>query len=263
MAYRDDFTSPDLPTLEEIRASVDAAADFLRARWDDFLALSPRIIDLQHRAAVLAASARTAGDDYLADQARAVIDNLAGLQRLHDGAVNRMRDIASFVGLAGAWGIVGAGLGAIPLAQVSVVTGLALLVVWFFRAFEAESRKLDLIEEGVLTPEQAAALNVGPAPAGVLGGLSRVGWVLVAGLAAWALLEYSRRRPFRDNPDLAVWRPNPPEPFADNVFGVWYEHHEDGEYYFHEFQDGVEMEANPDGSVTIFHPHKPVWRDFA
>jgi len=69
------------------------------------------------------------------------------------------------------------GLGIVfTAAQVTIITGLALTVLWFFRAFAAEERKLDMIEAGTLTPEQAAAISasVGAGPGQVLGQLGGV-----------------------------------------------------------------------------------------
>lgn len=58
---------------------------------------------------------------------------------------------------------------------------------------------------------------------------------------------------------------NPPragEIFSLHVHAITYTHKGDGLDYKHEFAGGVHMRANRDGSITLYHPDKPIWRDF-
>lgn len=261
--------------LSGIGDNAQEAVQYLRDRWAAFEGLYQRIIDAQHRAAVAAQNADLAGDQESAAEARQVVKNLAELQRKHDAAVRTMAGVADVVGLSGY------GLGALGVvftaAQLTVITGLALTVAWFFRAYAAEARKLDMIEAGTLTPEQAVALDqsVGVAPGAVLGQVGNV-----AKLALWAGLAFLGLRVFetyaslapkgrrtRRNPPLMVFDRNPPddggEVFGEQVYGVWYRHAEDGGNWFHEFGPGVEMSALPDGSVGISHSGgRRVWEEF-
>lgn len=70
-----------------------------------------------------------------------------------------------------------------------------------------------------------------------------------------------RRR--KKNPVLAVMgNPGKKSLFSRDVHSIAYTHTDDGENYVHEFAGGVCMQANRDGSITIFHPDKSIWRDF-
>lgn len=239
---------------------VENAIAYLQAKWHQFLELSPSIIDLQHRAAVIAAEAQQEGDATTHDQAKAVVTALAKLQTAHDWVLNKIEAVRDVVGLSG-WGTAPTQLGAIPIAQVTIITTVALVVVWFFRAFAAEERKLDLIEAGVLTPEEAAALDAGPMPGNVLGSVAEIGKVLLVGFALW--LAYRAWEGYRSNPTLQVFDVNPPEAFGEEVYAVWYRHADDGNPYVHEFGRDVEMTALEDGSVLFEHRRGlPLWRDF-
>ena len=265
--------------LGGIGDNVQEAVTYLRKKWSDFVGLYRRIIDAQHRAAVAARDADMRGYPDAAAEARQIVRNLADLQRRHDAVVRAMEPVADVVGLSGY-----RGLGIVfSAAQITVITGLALTVAWFFRAYAAEARKLDMIEAGTLTPEQAAALeqSVGAAPGAVLAGLGNVAQLLLwGGLAFAALRAYeafqgrpkrARSRRTRRNPPLLVFDRNPPdeqlpedgEVFGEQVYGVWYRHADDGGNWFHEFGPGVEMAALPDGSVALSHrAGRRVWEEF-
>lgn len=259
--------------LSGIGDSVQEAVTYLRAQWARFVGLYRNIIDAQHRAAVAAQAAELAGDQEGADQARQVVRNLAELQKKHDAAVRTMDSVADLVGLSGY-----RGLGVVfTAAQITIITGLALTVAWFFRAYAAEARKLDMIEAGTLTAEQAAALNasVGAAPGDVLGSVRKLAtFAMLAGVAFLGLRAFEAytsiapRRRARRNPPLVVFDRNPPtddgpEVFGEQVYGVWYRHADGGGDWFHEFGPGVEMIANPDGTVSIEHAGgRRVWEEF-
>lgn len=65
----------------------------------------------------------------------------------------------------------------------------------------------------------------------------------------------------KKNPVLAVMG-NPGKLFSRNVHSIAYTHTDDGEDYIHEFAGGVQMRANGDGSIAVFHPKKSIWREF-
>ncbi|MGE0347380.1 MAG: hypothetical protein AB7N73_14990 [Gemmatimonadales bacterium] len=252
--------------LESVSSSVESAVDYLRGQWDRFVNLSPDIIDLQHRAAVAAYHAEQAGDLERADQARAIIRALGALNVKHGEALEAMNAVRQYVGL-GSY----VGLGAIPAAQVTALTALAAVVAWAFRAYAAEERKLELIESGVVTPEQLALLDPGPAPvlsqATALAKLLLVGFGLFLGFrlleSSGVLGRIGRARP-RRNPPLIVFDSNPPGgKIGEEVLAVWYEHAEDGRPYVHEFGPDVELYAEPDGGVRLEHRRgRELWADF-
>ena len=251
--------------LEETLSREGPARAYIREKWAEFLGLGPRIIDMQHRAALAAGAARERGDTQSYEQARDVIRKLGALHVAHGKAIDsyNLEGVGEALGLAGYQG-----LGAVPVVGALVFSSLALVVLWAFRSLEAESRKLDLIEAGILTPAEAAALDPGPAPGQLLGGLTELGK-----LALWAALAYfafqiatqfgPKRRAARRNPPLEVWHTNPPGVIGDEVYDVRYRHSDDGEDYVHEFGPGVELEGLDDGDVVLHQRDGlPIWEDF-
>lgn len=263
-----DATAADSGLEQTLGTNEFAAKAYIRDRWSDFLHLSPKIIDLQHRAALLAGRFREAGDTVREAQAKDVISALGKLNVAHGKAV----DMFHLEGIGEALGLSGyRGLGALPvIAGAIAFSSLALLVLWAFRSYDAQSRKLDLIEAGVLTPAEAAALDPGPAPTAFLGGVTEIGklllWGALAYLALQALQTWSSTRPrgrARRNPPLEVWHTNPPGVIGTRVWDLRYRHAEDGLDYVHDFGPGVELEALDDGSVILRHAGGlPLWDDF-
>lgn len=50
--------------------------------------------------------------------------------------------------------------------------------------------------------------------------------------------------------------------FSKDVHRVEYEHAETGEQLYHDFEEGVVMEAMPDGSIMLYHPkRRTLWKD--
>lgn len=69
----------------------------------------------------------------------------------------------------------------------------------------------------------------------------------------------------KKNPALALIVPNPPHSsdWSDRVYAIQYKHKQDGDDYEHEFQRGVCLRANTDGSVTLYRRDgRPVWEEF-
>lgn len=237
-----------------LRDNVYAARAFLRERWADFLNLGPRIVDLQHRAALVAQEAGERGDLEAKAQAQDVIRALGKLNVAHGKAVDtyELERVGEFVGL-----------GAVPIVPAAVVTSLALVVVWAFRSYEVQERKLDMIEAGYDAAAVAAVGDAGPSPTAFLGGVGELGKLLLWGAVAWLAVQAFQASKWADNPPLEVWHLNPPGTFGEEVYDVRYRHLEDGLNYIHEFGPGVELEALPDGSVRLYHARGlPLWEDF-
>lgn len=249
--------------LRETLGREGPARAYLRDRWAAFLNLGPRIVDLQHRAALEAGRCRERGDMECHAEAQQVIRDLGALNVRHGEVVDRfhLERMGEALGLAGYYG----GLGAwfVPAAAFSSV---ALVALWAFRAYELNERKLELIERGVLTPAEAAALDPGPAPGSFLGDLEGLGKLVLAGVVVWLAVQafgmYQAGRSARPNP-LEVWRVNPPGTMSRRVYDVRYRHLEDGEDYVHDFGPDVELEALDDGTVLLSHSEGlPLWADF-
>lgn len=245
--------------IDRLGSNVDAAIAYLREQWDRFVTMSSSIIDLQHEAAELAYRYKQAGDLERQAQAQAVIRKLGELNQLHNKLVGRMVQVADVVGVGlGSY----TGLGAIPVVQVTIITGLAAGVAWFFRAASLEQQKLDMLRAGH-DPAEIAAMDSGPAPliAGV-GGIVRWAVLGVALWAAYRLVQESGGLPQR-NPPLVVYDTNPPGGvIGDETLAVWYRHAEDGGLYVHEFGPDVELVARDDGTVCLEHADVPLWQDY-
>lgn len=226
------------------------AAEYVRERWHAFLALEPRIVDMQHRAALAAQSYAQRGNTELANAAKALIRELGNLNLLHGKIVDRFRDLAPYVGL---------GAVQIPVVLATAFSTAAIVLLWYFRKYAIQEQALEALEAGTLSEAGFLQMNqeLGPSPL-------REGMDL-AKLALWAFVGWLALQAFtvgfRRNPPLVVFG-NPPELISADALDISYIHADDGNPYVHEFEGGVELEALPDGTVLISHPNKPVWRDF-
>lgn len=253
-------TLGQLPAEPTRDMTDEEARSWLARRWAAFLDLSRQIVDLQHRAALAARSARERGDLESADAARALIATLGELNQWHNAIVYR----ADQLGLN-----VEPTLGAPPLALLGV-TALALVVAWFFRRYDAQERALEAIEAGTLSVDEYLQLDraVGSAPGIGFDWGTLAKWAALA-LGAYMIYHYVRAReiPFL-NPPLVTYEANPAgRLMSRDVVGIWYRHEEDGELYEHRFNrslfgNGVHMEARPGGDLRLYHRSKPLWREF-
>lgn len=223
-------------------------AGFIRDVWTAYLELWPKILGLQHRAAELAAT--TPAGSPVRETAREVVDGAAHLSRVHTWTVRKVEEYSGYLGL-----------GAVQVAPAAVVVaGLALVVLWSFRRYDALEATLEAVRTGAVTPQEAEELldAAGPMPdVGVLGGAG-IGAALGIAATVAALVYLSRRR--RPNPDLVTLGLNPP--WSSNVLELDYVHEANGYPYTHEFGPGVHMEGLEDGSVRLWHEDKPLWKDF-
>lgn len=259
------YESDDTGLEQTLRDNVDAAKAYLRDRWADFLNLSPRIIDLQHRAAEAAYRAGQAGEPDRKAALQDIIRALGELNVAHGKAVDmfHLEAIGDKLGLSG-YEPRPAGLGALPIAGLvglSAFSTLALIVLWAFRSYEIQERKLDMLESGYSVEAIAAVGDPGPSPIGFFGALGDIGKLVLWGGLAWLALQAFQT--WRANPPLEVWHANPPETFGRRVYDITYRHDDDGLDYIHEFGPSVALEALDDGSVRLYHVDgRPLWADF-
>lgn len=239
---------------------VSEAAEYVAERWQDFLGLERRIVDMQHRAALAAQHYRETGQPTQEAAAKALIRTLGELNILHGKLVDKFQALAPYVGL---------GAVAVPVAIAAGFSALAVAVLWFFRKVDLQEQLLAQLEAGTLTEagylQAQAALGTMPGPLGetLTAGAGVLKW-LVAGLVVFALLEGLKTyRGLSANPPLVVFNSNPPGIMSERVWSLAYRHTDDGQDYIHEFGPGVEMEALEDGSVLVRHRRgRPLWRDF-
>lgn len=226
---------------------------YIESVWGSYLALWPKILDAMHEAAELKATTPAGSLDH--EAAGAALENLRRLAKLHTATVRKVEELGEYVTLGGA------GLGAVPVAVLAAFSALAAVIAWSFRQYEAQRQVLDMIAAGTLTPDEAVRLQeAGPEPpTAVLGGLG----IGVGGLALLALAAFLILNRWRDNPDLLVFHENPPDGvWSHRVYEVRYRHDDNRENYKHTFRPGVRLQGLPDGSVRLYHPSRPLWRDF-
>lgn len=156
--------------LAEAEQTDTEAERYLFDVADDFRGLNRRIIDMQHRAALVAGRAREAGRlaDY--ENAKQLILDLGDLNQRYGRAQETWTLVKTWV----------PGLGAIPVFLLAIVTGLAAYVAAIFRQAALESQRLELLEQGVLTPAELAAIQ-----GGGVGQLAQLAPLAVAGALAW------------------------------------------------------------------------------
>mgnify|MGYP001056942834 CR=1 FL=1 len=251
-----DYSAPDSTLTVEDPADGTIwsnAAEYVKARWNDFLALESRIVDLQHRAALAAQTYTAQGKTELANAAKALIRELGELNQLHGKIVDRFRELAPYVGL---------GAVQIPVILATAFSTAAIVLLWYFRKFDIQEKALEALEAGTLSEQAFMDMNAAVGPSPLREGMN------LAKLALWAFLGWLAFQMFntaapalRRTPPLVVFG-NPPELISGDALEIAYIHADDGQPYIHEFEGNVEIEALPDGSVLISHPTKPVWRDF-
>lgn len=274
--YVSGWTGEGAPTgLGESDGTVlSDAAEWIRDRWSAWLALEPAILDLQHRAAVVAANANQAGDAETYTQAREIILDLGKLGQLHLSISDKVRSLGSWLGLdslegygGGAPGTVGAI--PVPVALATTFAALALVMGWLMSRVELQRSLVAGLEDGTLTREDLEALAEQPPATDVLSrgvDLARLGlWAFLA-FVAWKLA--SEVGGWRDNPDLLIFEPNPGdgaggELIGERVHALSYRHAEDGGPYVHDFGPEVELYGLEDGTVQLRHRRgRRLWRDF-
>ena len=182
------------PGLGAVGDDVEAAKNYLRSKWAEFLAMGPAIIDMQHRAALVAGAARERGDAAGEAAAKTEILELGELNQAHSWAVHtyNLENVGERLGLGAFPVLVAAG----GLAFV----GLAGVVAWAFTALAYSSRKLDMIEAGTLTPAQAAALNPGPIPGNILGQAGGLATLALWGIGLWLAFQVFTAYKLTQNP---------------------------------------------------------------
>lgn len=130
---------------------VAEAAAILQAAGPKLPQLGLRLQRLQHRAAVVVGQARAAGNRALESQARALLDQLQAITYTYNDAMYKWDRLTAMV----------PGLGAIviPVAAAAMAVSLAWVLVSVFRKSTAAELKLELIEQGRLTADEAAAID--------------------------------------------------------------------------------------------------------
>ena len=173
--------------------TAEGAANWVRQKARDFEALGPRILDLQHRAAVYANEAREAGEAEEAARARELVEHIGRLLRAHQGVANKLIVLAGTIPGLTSPATLGLVPIVIPLAMAGAVIALAGAMALIFRRVTAEERAVALLEQGKITAEEAIELAGSlEGGGGLLDGLLGIPrWLMLAAGAyvVWRLVD--------------------------------------------------------------------------
>jgi len=164
---------------------AQAAADWIHANYARFMSLGARISNMRARTAAVQDAANVGGARDTLDAADELQRSLGALYARWRWTADRVRWVADR--------IPGVGLGwIIPVAVSAVAIAVAGVAALLMRQADNAEEALRLLEEGVLTPEQARAigLDLGGSPLFSFG--AGAGTALVAGAALYFWL--GRRR---------------------------------------------------------------------
>lgn len=191
MAYRAGLRVATLGAGEPVTSSaeedgpIQEAVQWIHEHYFHFMELGARIRTLQSRAAAVLADAQRQLDPDRQDAAGEVSSGLEALMRHWADFAGRMRWIVER--------IPGLGLGSwiIPVAVSAVALFVAGGAAIIMRHADQAERALDLLEQGVLSPEEAHLLGLDLSGPSLFGFSAGAGTALVAGGVLWWML---RRR---------------------------------------------------------------------
>ena len=158
------------------------AYDYLRRKLEEFYTLPARIGAIKRRAATLLGVAQQKGAATAAAEVAAIVQGMPEVEARHRATSGTVSEAMSASKEAG--------LGAIPFLAISLIMTAAAGIKWLLDRVKNDERKLDMIEQGLLTPEEAAALNNG----GLLPKFKMAGGIMLPlAIGAGALFLFSRR----------------------------------------------------------------------
>lgn len=238
--------SIQLPPLDTLHPG-----EWISSVWNAYVELWPKILGLQHEAATIAA---TTGPGVVHDTARAVVSGAAELMRIQTRVQASVEKYRAELGL-----------GAVVSSTLAVIfAGIALVILWSFRRYDALSATLDAVNAQTLTPEQAQGLLHAAGPMPDLSAIGGIGLGAILGIAAVVGFLYFASQRRHSNPELFLLGANPqPEGvWSRRVLSLDYIHDDDGQAYTHTFRPGVNMQALEDGSVRLYNGRRRIWKDF-
>lgn len=195
MHYRTGFDSAPYTGLESDGLGLDLfdlrtwpgfqqAWDYLRGKVREFYTLPARIGAIKQRAATLLAVARQKGASTAGAEVQAILDGTSEVEAKHRQTAAKVSEAMS--------GATEAGLGVIPWLAISAIMTAAAGIKWLLDRVKRDEHTLDMIEQGLLSPAEAAALKSdGLLPAWGLQ-LGKYALPLGIGAAAWFLLRGRR-----------------------------------------------------------------------
>jgi hypothetical protein len=160
-------------------SDISAAWNYIKAKMTEFYALGGKLHAMQQEAATVARAARDAGDDAKYADAVDLVRRIGQLKLEHGETIGKLDDIKAK-----------AGLGAVPLALLAIagiVIAVAAAMAMIFRKASEQEKELDLLESGLLTPDEIEQMRRARSP-GIFGGLAETAKYVALGIGMWFLL---------------------------------------------------------------------------
>lgn len=127
------------------------AWNYLRGKLEEFYTLPGRIGALKARGATLLGVAQQKGAATAAAEVAKVLDGLPDVEARHRDTSGKVSEAMSASRESG--------LGVIPWLAVSAIMTAAAGIKWLLDRVKHDEHTLDMIEQGLLTPAEAAALD--------------------------------------------------------------------------------------------------------
>lgn len=169
----------DLFDLRSWPGFKDAYA-YLKGKLEEFYTLPARIGAMKRRAATLLGVAQQKGAPTAAAEVAAILEGLPEVESRHAATAGKVSEAMSASREAG--------LGVIPWLAISAIMTAAAGIKWLLDRVKNDEHKLDMIERGILTPGEAAALNGNGLLPKIPGGLATLAVPLAIGAGALLLL---------------------------------------------------------------------------
>lgn len=167
-------------------SDIASAWSYITRRVRDVKALPGRLHAKQMEAAAVARVAREAGNTDGEARARELVRQFSALKLEAQDTAQRVSELASR-----------AGLGAVPAVVLTFGAAAIIALAWtvqsLFRRASERERELELLEAGILTPEQVEELRRS-IPTGPLAGLAGAARWLAIGAALFVGLPLLTRR---------------------------------------------------------------------
>lgn len=162
------------------------AWDYLKSKLEEFYTLPARIGAIKRRATTLLGVAQRKGAATAAGEVADILESVPEVERRHQATAAKVSEAMSATQEAG--------LGAVPWLLISAIMTAAGGIKWLLDKVKHDERKLDMIEQGLLTPDEAAALEGNGLLPKWTGQLGKYAVPIGLAAAAWFMLSKGRRR---------------------------------------------------------------------
>lgn len=158
----------------------EQAWGYLKGKLEEFYTLPARIGAVKRRAATLLGVARQKGAATAAAEVAEILDGLPDVEAKHRATSAKVSEAMSASRESG--------LGVVPWLAISAIMTAAAGIKWLLDRVKHDEHTLDMIEQGLLTPSEAAALDGNGLLPKLGGGVATFALPLALGAGALLLL---------------------------------------------------------------------------